>query len=105
MPTRVTPYGTITIDDYGCDCRIEATGEQLHAWAWRPDNLWVCSRLAKCARATIELTDNGDLVDLALYLPGEKYAEDEPDITADELNAWINDVLTLDPGALTHLTT
>jgi hypothetical protein len=105
MPTRETPYGTITTDDYGCDCRIEATGDQLYDWAHRPGAHWPCATLTHYARVIAELADNGDLVHLAAYLPREKYAEDEADIMGDELTAWINDVLTLDPGALTHPTT
>lgn len=102
MPTRSTQYGTLTTDDLGCDCRIEATHDQLWDWAHRPGAHWPCSTLTHYHRVIVELADNGDLVDLAAYLPGEKYAEDEADISGDELTAWIDDVLTLDPGALAN---
>lgn len=99
--TRATLYGTISTDEYGCDCRIEADNDQLYRWAaHRPGAHWPCSYLARFARIIVELADNGDLVDLAAYLPGERYAESEPDITAEELSAWIDDALTADPGAL-----
>ena len=99
---RDTPYGTISTDGYGCDCRIEATGDQLYAWANRSGAWWPCSGLARTAKVIVELADNGDLVDLAVYLPGEKYAQDSDDVdlAGDEVSAWIDDVLTADPGAL-----
>ena len=75
---------------------VEGNGAQLYDWAHRPGAAWPCSSLAHCARVILELdADNGDIVDLTVYLPGDRYAQDSDDIgiPADELRAWSDDVL------------
>lgn len=82
-----TAYGTVCV--LGATVTVDATGEELQAWARQ----WPASVLRRYGRVRAEL-EGGDLVDLAVYLPGERYAEDEtPDIPADELGAWIADAL------------
>jgi hypothetical protein len=84
-------YGKVT--RAGSTVRVDATNEQLDAWARRPGRAWPCSTLARYARIVVEL-DDGDLADLAAYLPGARYAEDSDDVDIDarELDAWLADI-------------
>ncbi len=79
---------SLTITRHGTSVRIDATHDELYAWAHRPGLSWPCSSLARIERIVVEL-DDGDLIDLDVWLTDERYAEDEPDIPADELYAWL----------------
>lgn len=100
MQTWTKAIGTVSLS-FG-DLRVVGTAEQLYAWSHRAGAAWPCSYLDDCARVCAELdTRNGDLVDLVVYMPGEKYAEDsdDVDIPGEELTAWIDDNLAETPFA------
>ena len=62
----------------------------LHDWATRPGHLWPCSELAHLEWILVALEAKGDLVEII---------NDPEDLMADELNAWIEDVLGELPGS------
>jgi uncharacterized protein (DUF3820 family) len=81
MMRHATDYGNVVIEDGRVI--IDATGEQLAAWAERPGQRWPCSELAKMPSLRAEF-DTGGLVDLS---------DASLLLAADEFNAWSSDVL------------
>ena len=82
-----TTYGRVTRIEHSPVVMIEATTDQLRAWAHRPGSYWPCSTLARTGG--IEATfKGGDLIDLC-YPNGEPAEE----IMGDEFDSWAADVL------------
>jgi hypothetical protein len=80
-----TPYGTFSRDEDAI--RIRATGSELWAWAHRSGSAWPCSTLATLDSIDV-LFDRGDLVELS-----SEPSDGTADLSADELNAWSEDVI------------
>ena len=72
---------------------IEATHEELYAWANRPGMAWPCSGLARLEGPLVVTFDSNGLLDL------EGDGGPDSDLSGDELSAWAADMLApvLDP--------
>lgn len=100
MQTWTCEYGTVSLS-FGT-LSVAAGGAELRGWAGRPGFSWPCSTLARYDRVAVEVDrDSGDMVDLVVYLPGERWAEDSDDVDIDgsELTAWLDDCLAGTPFA------
>ncbi len=91
-------YGQVWSD--GNEVVVDGRDGALSSWARRPGQSWPCSTLARYDRVRVEIDIvNGDLLDIACYLPGERWAEDSPDVDGSELTAWVDDCLASTPFA------
>lgn len=76
MQTWSKAFGVVTLEPFSGALYVTGDAAALYAWAHRSGAAWPCSELARCERVSAELDARGDLVDLVVYLPGERYAED-----------------------------